>query len=142
MVEVIPFDPRHLREISFGPYEQSVFSLLNLDDAIAGWPPGPGFSVMDNGGIIGSGGITPQGADGVMWAAFSDELRNRPVVLLRGAVRLIREQLHNFNRLILTVPEELENGHRWATALGFCFYMTRPEFGFQGQTHLEYHKWA
>jgi hypothetical protein len=103
---------------------------------------GVSFAMMSDGATIGCGGVVPRWRGvGEVWIAVADELRARPLLLVRETLRCIN-MIHKhggFHRLQMNIQAQDTGLQRWAESLGFTFEGVMKQYG---ADKLDHHLYA
>lgn len=113
-MRLVEFLPEHLDRIHTGD--------VNRFPLAAGMRPRPGaaFTLMDGNRVMGCAGVIPMGGHGEVWAALSDGLRSRPMLLHRMALRALRMQAAQWPmRLLAIAHRDSRTAQNWLERLGF-----------------------
>ncbi len=126
-MDIIPFEFKHLADIA--PPVMEPWQLERF--ATAHTLPGPAFSGIEVGRVLGCAGIVILGSSGIAWACLSDSLRKRPMVLHRAVKRGIEKIIeeHGLKRLEASCIEDFESAAHWLKRLGFKSYGTKYSNG-------------
>lgn len=121
----IPFRPGHLAAVEPGAEERADSARFGpgLMRTLAEGE-GPAWSLINGDGrILGCFGMHNMGREGIVWVWLSDELRKRPILLHRTALRCIAEaeRLGRTDRMLTIVRGEYKSGLRWIRRLGFAY---------------------
>jgi hypothetical protein len=99
---------------------------------------GAGFSMIEDGQCIGCGGVIPRWSGvGEVWIAVSENLRRRPLLLVKETLRVM-DMLNTrsgFHRLQLHIPSTDTGLKRWAESLGFTFEGRMLQYGPDKRDH-------
>nr|DAU13512.1 MAG TPA: Protein of unknown function (DUF2833) [Caudoviricetes sp.] len=137
MIELVKFNPVHLRHLTVQQDQRYAAELFGRPDYQELLLMGDGYTVLHDGRVVGCGGIWPM-TDymGRAWALVGQEAG--PVLL--AASRVVRHFLtqNDYVRLDTPVRRDFTNGHRWARLLGFV--NETPErgmkyYGYDGGTY-------
>ena len=134
----VPFEPAHLRRLAPGRHEVETLCGMHPGALAHIALPGPAIALVEGGRVLGCAGVTPEGADGIVWSTLSDELRCRPLVLHRAAKRFLAAEAPRFRALRAFVRTGFAAGDRWVRTLGFRHLRDRADFLGTGRTFSEY----
>ena len=117
MIEIVPFEPRHLGDID--PPVGTKDEISQLCEMYQ--KRGPAYSAIEDGRVVGCSGINIEGDCGMAWAFLSDSLRKRPAFLPRAITRgLAREtRAHNLKKVMVSARADWPSARRWLERLGF-----------------------
>lgn len=130
-MRIVPLTLEHMHRL---PPEQivpeaSYESLLKI---------GVGYSLIRGEEVLGYGGVIRKwNGVGEVWIVTSNELRQRPLLLIRHTKRIIQMIFAggNFHRLEMHVVSENVTLKRWAESLGFTFEGTMLKYGPDAKNH-------
>lgn len=132
MLRIVPLTLEHMHRL---PPEQVVAEA----DARALLRVGVGYAlVRDEDKVLGYGGVIRKWTGvGELWIVTSEELRNRPLLLVRHVKRIINMiKVHgHFHRLEMHVVSCDKTLRRWAESLGFTFEGKMSKYGPDAQDH-------
>ena len=117
-MNVVPFHPEHLDQMTFGHMETDGPAMEEFRNII-NQLPGPAKTLMDGDQPMGAFGIVLLDDEGWSWAAFSDALRERPFALHRAAVRELNLAMRRLRVVHGTVKKGWPLGRKWLERLGF-----------------------
>lgn len=119
-VEIVPFEPQHLRSYEPGEMDLQALEGVDLEKAAFDWWDAA-LSVMDGDAVLAITGVSEIEGRPVGWFLGSDEIRRRPVTLHRGmrhGLDWLREHL-GLDSLDVEVLFDNDTSARWLRRLGF-----------------------
>lgn len=135
-MEIVPFDPSDLAALD--PPAVAAVDWQAFADGYGDF--GPSFTLMDGDKVLACGGLIVSGRVGLAWAALSDAIRARPVVLYRTVKRKLNQlvMLWGLEQVVSTANDDLEAGRRWMEGLGFHEEGMLTDYMGTGETHVRY----
>lgn len=132
MVEVVPFEPKHILDFKnrdTGDYDDwRLFLYMGA---------GTAFTLLEDGRAIGCAGVVvvPSAKRGLAWAVFGDRVPRYGIMVTRTVRRALKDlsRLHGLENIEMTVytntDKEINRRNReWARALGFHEIGTMTRF--------------
>ena len=118
MMEVIPFQAKHIQQIELQGEQEYLSKYVNKQHAealVGDWA----FTGIVNGVPVAAAGVIPmwQGR-GMAWAYISKHAMAHSFIPVHKAVKRFLDQCY-LHRIEMTVDCEFAEGHRWAHMLGF-----------------------
>lgn len=139
MIKIVPITMEHLHHMR---RMEGLFQHLDVDAVGAALiQVGVGFTMMRDDTPIGCGGIIPRwNGVGEVWIAVSEELKQRPILLVKETLRCIHlfHQRGGFHRIQLHIRTEDAGLQRWAESLGFTFEGIMRQYGPDKSDHKLY----
>ena len=139
-IRIVPFEPVHLLALEMGAHERAWLGGFDLVTCAAHWPPGPAWSAVTDGAVLGCAGLTVEGDTATAWAVLSDELRGRPMALYRAVSRRLDGLAPRYRRIRACLAADFTPGVRWLRGLGFRPVRTLPVYGPNGEPFVEYER--
>ena len=135
-MEIVPFDPSDLVHI----HPPTLTAAQWLPFAAGYHDMGPAFTLIDGDTVLGCAGVIVSGRVGEAWAALSDAIRTRPLVLHRTVKRKLNQIVieHGLLQVISTVYRDFAAGRRWVERLGFRQEGMLTDYMGTGETHVRY----
>lgn len=121
-MEIIPFEPLHLRAVLPQAAQHSVESYFEAIDAAQFKAEAMSFTALDGDEVLGCAGVVHLWPGvGQAWAVLSMRALACPVTLTRTALRELdrMSRAHGFARIQATVADGHGAGARWLAFLGF-----------------------
>lgn len=137
MIEIVPFNPVHLKHIDLQSDQKANCELFDCPDYIELLLMGEAYTAFYNGEIIVIAGVFPlTDYMGRAWALVSENAGRALIPASRKISDFLKETL--YARVDTPVRRGFINGHRWAKLLGFT--NETPEhgmkrYGFDGETY-------
>jgi len=140
-VNVIPFDPDHIREMQLQDQQARIVSLATVQYLRVLKHMGPCASAEVDGRIIACAGVAlePYGS-GTLWSFISRDAGKHFIVLDRAVRRML--SIPNVRRIDATTEAGFSQGCRWLEMLGFEFEGVMRKYGPDGSDHVRYAKVA
>ena len=116
-MNVIPYEPRHLDEMTMQPSQRYLRDFVTPEAAaaVAGFPA---YTATHGDDILGCGGVVPVWSGrGVAWSFISAKAGPHFVAITRAVRKFLDAQPQD--RIETTVDIDFADGHRWARMLGF-----------------------
>ena len=139
-IRIVPFEPAHLLVLEMGAHERAWLGGFDLAACAAHWPPGPAWSAVADGTVLGCAGLTVKDDTATAWAVLSDRFRARPMALHRVVARRLSTFAPRFRRIRAAVAAGFTPGARWLRALGFRPVRTLPAYGPNKEPFVEYER--
>ncbi len=135
-MEIVPFDPSdlvHIHPPMLTPAQWLAFAAGYRD-------AGPAYTLVDGDTVLGCAGVMVSGRIGLAWAALSDAIRARPLVLHRTVKRKLNQVVTQLDlkQVVSTVNNDFAAGRRWIERLGFCQEGILTDYMGSGETHVRY----
>ena len=137
MIELVPFNPVHLRHIELQPDQEHVKELFERPEYQELLLTDEGYTILHNGTVIVCAGVFPMtDTIGRAWAFVSKDA-GRALLPTSRAISDFFKKTH-YARIDTPVRRGFINGHRWCKLLGFV--NETPEqgmkyYGFDGDTY-------
>jgi len=137
MIELVPFNPVHLRHIELTQAQQHAAALFKRSEYVQLLMQGQPYTALADGHILGCGGVFMHAPHiGRAWALLSKLSGPR----LRYLTRCVRTYLTMFDmppRLETLVRHDYDAGRRWVELLGFTLETPQGmvRYGFEGETY-------
>lgn len=136
-MNIIPFEVRHITEISLQPRQVRTISYSTLHYVAALKAAGPSASAEVDGQIIASAGIALIGFGiGALWVYAGEKLIPHAIGLDRALRRLI--EIPQLRRLEATTEADWMEACRWLEHLGFVSEGILRKYGEDGSDHIRY----
>jgi hypothetical protein len=118
-MRIVPFEPNHLERLLLQPSQAIMQETLTKQEyATSLHSAGPAYSLVDGDEVFASMGLIPQWENRALaWGLISAE-SGPHFVLIHKAVRRTMTA-HPYRRIETAVACDFEQGHRWASMLGF-----------------------
>lgn len=134
--QIVPFEPAHLADI-----DPPVLDCGQIQRfAVAYYPRGPAFTLLEDGQALGCGGLMLDGKHASAWAFLSDALRRRPHLLHRTVSRALPALLDHYELESVTAEAHVDfvAARRWLERLGFRFESIAPRFAGTTEDYARY----
>jgi hypothetical protein len=134
-VDVVPFEPWHLRELALQPSQLDLGSTLTIQHGTALSQSGPCWTGMAGMDVIACAGVIEfWSGRSQVWALLSDQFPAH----VKSVHRAVRQFLQGYEvaRLECLVDPRNPLTIRWAEHLGFVYESTMPQYTPHGDTQL------
>lgn len=120
-MKIVPFRIGHLDHLDYGAFERANMNEVQEFRRVIDKLPGPAKTLMDGDEPVGAFGIVVTGREGWSWAAFSDDLRDKPFALHRLAKRELAAAMKEYGLDAVhgTLAGDWSTGRQWLEKLGF-----------------------
>lgn len=137
-MNVIPFQPWHIREMRIQDKQALIISLLPDDFFDVARNLGPALSAEVDGRIVACAGIgvIKEYNSGTLWACLAQHSGRHFVRLDRCARRLL--EIPRLRRIEATTEADFAQGRRWLELLGFQSEGIMRKYGPDGADHVRY----
>jgi hypothetical protein len=122
---VVPYEPRHLDEMTMQPSQRYARDFVTPEAAaaVAGFPA---YTALADDQVIGCGGVVPYWhGRAEAWSFISDKAGPHFVAITRAVRKFLDAQPQD--RIETAVDIDFVEGHRWARMLGFRLETGRME---------------
>jgi hypothetical protein len=137
----VPFEPAHLLAVEMGAHERRWLAGFDIAECALHWPPGPAWSALAGGAVLGCAGLIESADAATAWAVLSDALRARPMALFRATSRRLDALAPRYRRIRACLAADFAPGVRWLRGLGFRPVRRLAGHGPRGETFVEYERW-
>lgn len=135
-MKIVPFEPQHLRAVAFQAAQNSLEGYLDMVDVSQLHVPGMAFSALEEGAVVGCGGIVELWPGvGQAWAVLSEQALANSTTLTRTVQRELDRITcsQGLSRVQATVADGHGAGARWLAFLGFELEGLLVNYGPGGQ---------
>jgi hypothetical protein len=139
-IGIVAFEPAHLAEL-----EPPVFCRAQMRRFAAAYvPTGPAFTLMEEGRVLGCGGLVIEGDEGKAWMFLSDGLRARPMLLHRTVKRALPALVRSYRLRGVSAEAHCKfaAARQWLERLGFRYEADLPRYAGTTENYARYCLWA
>ena len=132
-VDVVPFEPWHLRELALQPSQLGLLSTLTIEHGCGLVQAGPSWSAMAGFDVIACAGVIEFWEGRAQaWALLSAQFPQH----VKSVHRAVRQFLQGYDvaRLECIVDPRDPRTVRWAEHLGFSYESTMPKYTPNGES--------
>lgn len=139
---VVPYLPAHLNAIITSPYQVELahHDLSKHADYLATF--GEAFTALDNGEVVGCGGLVSGGSGRAdVWAIMGALTKGKMFAVTKVVRSFLDKKNKEYDRLDTIVKADFDLGKKWAEMLGFEYEATHTRFA-NGDDYYRYRRLA